>query len=55
MKKLIVTFDSHEWDEIQKRIIGNKRKRQSNYFTQLLNIKLQHFGVNCHLKRKYKC
>lgn len=53
MNKLIIKFESSEWDEIQKRIIGKNRKKQSSYFLKLFNLKLKQNGVKCALKRRY--
>jgi hypothetical protein len=32
-----IKFESVEWDEIEKRIVGQKRKKQSSFFLKLLN------------------
>jgi hypothetical protein len=52
MTEFDIKFESVEWDEIEKRIVGQKRK-QSSFFLKLLNLKLKRNGVRCVLIRKY--
>ena len=51
-QEIIITFETEEWDEIEKRIIGKNRRRHSSYFIKLLNLKFQNLGNNCYLTRK---
>ena len=53
MTEFDIKFESVEWDEIEKRIVGQKRKKQSSFFLKLLNLKLKRNGVRCVLIRKY--
>ena len=53
MTEFDIKFESVEWDKIEKRIVGHKRKKQSSFFLKLLNLKLKRNGVRCVLIRKY--
>ena len=55
MQEISIIFSSEEWDEISKRKIGSKNKRQklSQYFTDFLSLKLRKtLSFNCWLKCK---
>jgi hypothetical protein len=53
MTEFDIKFESVEWDEIEKRMFRQKRKKQSSFFLKLLNLKLKRNGVRCALIRKY--
>jgi hypothetical protein len=52
INQICVEFNSSEWDEVMKRVVGRDRQKQSAYFTTLLTLKLQKMGINCNLLRK---